>query len=324
MYSFLCSLFNLSTTNFYFKCFYLQYIKTESEICSYIKLKDFFFDAGYREDEKWFKPLTGVLLNKQWEATKLVFDSSIQDLYLTTKPPLYPFILFPLFKISNFGEDFLFIRYFTEGDMSSYIEKIYDSSLGYTIYHFKSVISNGAGVVKSIKIDEEEVYLNSTADHPDKSSYIVFEKEDECFLYVGAFIHNLCDNGGKKLDSFLQEYLYNKTTATLAKEASFEISIDISGLIKGLSIFGRLENDIKHRESTLILKDLNYERDNLILTVRLTTEVRKNEMGFRIEKFLQNRKIDTRMVLIACDQPQFEMSTVFTDVDLFIRIIDLC
>ncbi|KAF7693609.1 hypothetical protein CDIK_2258 [Cucumispora dikerogammari] len=294
MFRSLSSLCNLPISNGNSIYLHFSNIKSTAERLTYIYLKDLIYDANTLGCEDWYTPSFYQETEYQLEKRSIGRYMPIKYSYLI-EPSKNPLILIPLFEIYYPGREKELSDFFFWASLNE-IQKMFDSSTGATVFSF--VEKDEGCVVKSIELDKKEIFLNALDVRKDRSSYLIYENNKRSchWLYVGAFIHNCYDEEGNHLYNFLDDNLLYITAEGITKKSSFEISLDVSGLINGFTVIG---NDSEYTPAILKLEGVEAATENMKMVVKLISEVRNKEMGFRIEKYIGERLLNDERVL--CD-----------------------
>ncbi|KAF7686055.1 hypothetical protein CDIK_3196 [Cucumispora dikerogammari] len=224
---------------------------------------------------------------------ELILKSEFPDsTYNSTKTPEKALLLIPLFSIR--GEKKHGLQYI---DYNSTFRKVY-WSLGLAqrpLFSFSPF--DNPGPVKSIKLNETEIYLNKKDSGSSGSAFLLFKSKGQFVnsLYIGAFIGETDDKSKDVLDSFYQKYLLNKKKAYDKEDIKIEISLDIRHLIYGMVVPTDLINGTSY--ITLYLKGFDFSSNNYILTVNLIEKWYEDEVCFEVKKRIGDQILDNNIEL---------------------------
>ncbi|KAF7686070.1 hypothetical protein CDIK_3181 [Cucumispora dikerogammari] len=310
------SLSRLFLSSLYQICYYFQDIKLTSNQLTYIKLKDMLYDGAEMGTTQWYDPKIYKKHDKLEEFLNLGSRFPLENLYL--KYPLTaPFVVIPLFEVyyPNLEDDFgSFIS------NRNLIHEVYETATHSQTFSFKE--SNSIGAVKSIKLNKEEVYLVSTDDREKKSSFLFFtSSKNYCsVLCVGAFLHKNGETGSKKLNSTFEEYFFKTTKNPLLIDMSLELIIDITELLDGITIV--CENKYNtYKWGILSLSEMDPAKNNTTLLVKMIGEIRDSELGFKIEKYIEDSPLNDKHITCVAKKNKkikfFSSDSDFSDSESF-------
>ncbi|KAF7701485.1 hypothetical protein CDIK_0805 [Cucumispora dikerogammari] len=274
---------------------YCQNIKTAAEQNLYVDLQDLIKDADLEEkdDQQWAQLYHNGNFEMKKEMRILPLDFP-EVKYSYVKLPQAAFILLPLFIIEPYEVTSGLKQFFAANQVLNKIYRISDEGGSdeseEAMFSFGTDISDG--VVKSVKYDNEEIFSNTEdGDRLNRSAFFVFVDKytRELTLYAGALIKNSGGERSEKFSTFLNVHFLGKKNDLHAGNASFEISVDISALIVGFSVYGSnpYEDDSIYKDVELILPlppGVKHGDGNHRLTVNLIREENEGKIQYRIIK----------------------------------------
>ncbi|KAF7698696.1 hypothetical protein CDIK_1308 [Cucumispora dikerogammari] len=300
-------LLNSITTELYLVNFYLKNIKTNDQKLLHVKENQLIKDVS---DEQSFFDLHSVSVdignpnnNDLVKAEKMHFRFDFCQRESIFSQDLQQVIfMVPLFVISN--TDTKNTNYFFRSKLN--INKIYkvdDKLTNKPIYSFNLLSEKGP--VRSITLDDKEIYSENKAGKIGGSTYLIFydERLGHFVLYVAALVTK-----GTEIDEEIRNRFYRNRLSsegegrgTLDKNSKFMLSLNIIDLIKGKVIKSKYGLTEKEGTIKLDLPKTNKIVSSCTLILELTKEYQGEKSFFEIKKTINDKSLKDNYISFDCN-----------------------